>query len=555
MVKLIKATLIACAVLFILPVGASAQEANNKFGIHIIDENDLPEAAALVNSNGGQWGYVTLVIREDERDATRWQRAFDQMRRLKLIPIVRLATRMTNSHWEAPKPQEAVNWAEFLNSLNWPVKTRYIVLFNEPNHAKEWGAVVDPAGFAKTTRTFFETLKSFSKDFFVMQGALDLDAANSENSMEASRFFEAMYTEDKYIFTLFDGLASHSYPNPGFSGSPSDSGKTSIKGYEWEINYLKNFGMREDIPVFITETGWVNSAENLPERYKEAFEKAWSDPRIYAVTPFLLSYLGAPFDNFSWKNPETQEFYPQYYSVQSMAKQKGKPIQIHSLEFINHNIPETLVSDSEYSFLISLKNTGQSIWSTEDGFALRSEGTMSANHVSIGNTPPTEPGAIAKIPVRLNTSEPRGIHTISLAFYKDNEKIADILSTKFTLVSPPSINIFAKLIRGSSDLSLKMYDGEYLITQFEHLSAIDGKVAIESIKGVIPNRDYRFVLAKTFYLSKSRRAKLLVGTTNVDFGFLLPLDPNPDGKLDIKDAIAYSVNPFNGIMNLLADGH
>lgn len=538
--------LVASFLLFVFSAASvSAQEPNNKFGIHIIDENDLPEAAALVNSSGGEWGYVTLVMREDERDATRWQNAFNQMRRLKLIPIVRLATKMTNSHWETPRAEEAVNWAGFLNSLNWPIKTRYIVLFNEPNHAKEWGGIVDPAGFAKTSKIYYETLKNFSKDFFVMQGALDLATTNSIDTMEAGRFFEAMHSEDNFIFTLFDGLASHSYPNPGFSGSPSDSGKTSIKGYDWEINFLKNFGMNEDIPVFITETGWVNSAESLPESYKEAFENAWSDPRIFAVTPFLLSYLAAPFDTFSWKNPDTREFYPQYYSVQSITKQKGEPVQIHSFEYISHNFPDTLVSDSEYSFFVNLKNTGQSIWNTEDGFALHSQGTMNINNVNIGNIPQTEPNGIAKIPVRLTTFEPRGIHTISLSFHKDNEKIADILSTKFTLVSPPSINIFTKLIWNADDLSLKMYDGESLITQFEHLSFIDGKVAIESIKGVIPNRDYRFVLTKPFYLPKSRETRLLVGTTDIDFGFLFP---NP------KYLIAYLLDPFNTVMNIIANG-
>ena len=45
---------------------------NNKFGIHIIDENDLDDATRLVNSSGGDRVYVTFVIREDERDPNRW---------------------------------------------------------------------------------------------------------------------------------------------------------------------------------------------------------------------------------------------------------------------------------------------------------------------------------------------------------------------------------------------------------------------------------------------------------------------------------------------------
>ena len=41
---------------------------NNRFGIHITDENDLAEAAELVNGGGGEWGYVTVVIRQDDQN-------------------------------------------------------------------------------------------------------------------------------------------------------------------------------------------------------------------------------------------------------------------------------------------------------------------------------------------------------------------------------------------------------------------------------------------------------------------------------------------------------
>ena len=75
---------------------------NNPFGIHILDENDLEDAAKLVNSSGGDWGYVTLVIRKDERNPKRWQEVFDRMRNLHLIPIVRIATRQMDDGWEKP---------------------------------------------------------------------------------------------------------------------------------------------------------------------------------------------------------------------------------------------------------------------------------------------------------------------------------------------------------------------------------------------------------------------------------------------------------------------
>src|SRR3990167_3647177 len=79
---------------------------NNKYGIHIIDENDLTSASALVNSTGGDWGYVTLVIPENERKWEKWQSAFSEMRRLHLIPIIRLATRLEGDTWAMPEENQ-----------------------------------------------------------------------------------------------------------------------------------------------------------------------------------------------------------------------------------------------------------------------------------------------------------------------------------------------------------------------------------------------------------------------------------------------------------------
>ena len=39
---------------------------NNRYGIHIADLNDISDVAPLVNSNGGDWGYVTLVASDND---------------------------------------------------------------------------------------------------------------------------------------------------------------------------------------------------------------------------------------------------------------------------------------------------------------------------------------------------------------------------------------------------------------------------------------------------------------------------------------------------------
>ncbi|KKQ95852.1 MAG: hypothetical protein UV74_C0013G0457 [Candidatus Woesebacteria bacterium GW2011_GWB1_43_14] len=312
MIKKSLAVLVVLTVIFTSQVEA---QTNNKFGIHIVSEADLIDASNLVGENG----FVTMVIREDERDHTRWQGVFNEMKRLKLIPIIRIATRTEGDHWIKPNKNEAENWAKFLNSLDWPTNDRFVVLFNEPNHAKEWGGEINPQEYAEIARTYWEELKKASTDFFVLPAGLDLAANNSSTTMDAHDFYTLMHQSDELIFTIFDGLTSHSYPNPNYSGSQYDTGKMSIAGYKWELEHLKKYDLYPNIPVFITETGWINTNSDLSGKYLYAFNNVWSDSRIMAVTPFLLSYQSAPFDVFSWKD-KTGNYLPHFQTIANLAK-------------------------------------------------------------------------------------------------------------------------------------------------------------------------------------------------------------------------------------------
>jgi len=65
-----------------------AVEPINKFGIHILEPYDLPKAQELVNSSGGDWGWVTTVIRDDDMNLDKWQGFMNECRERHLIPIV-----------------------------------------------------------------------------------------------------------------------------------------------------------------------------------------------------------------------------------------------------------------------------------------------------------------------------------------------------------------------------------------------------------------------------------------------------------------------------------
>lgn len=336
------------AIYLFIPAAISAiynprEVLNNKFGIHIIDENDLESAAALVNSSGGDWGYVTIVIPQNEMKPEKWQSAFKTMERLHLIPIIRLATGLNGDTWKQPLLEEAENWAEFLNLLPWFTQNRYILIFNEPNHAKEWGGKIDPRGYADVLERYSQILKSKSADFFILPAGLDASAPNSNQTKDESLFLQEMITYKSNIFDYIDGWTSHSYPNPNFSGSVLARGKGTISTYDWELKYLNLMGVKKELPVFITETGWVHN-EKIAENFWQASQTIWKDNRIVAITPFILNYQSFPFADFSWQKQDSSFFHPQYDAYRSIPKINGEPKIIFKDTQLPTNQKEPLIT-------------------------------------------------------------------------------------------------------------------------------------------------------------------------------------------------------------------
>lgn len=360
---------------------------NNKFGIHIISptQEESSPAAEMVN-HLGDWGYVTLVIEQGDKDRGKWQSFFNDLRRKHLIPLVRLATKPEGDAWKKPEEEQEQAWVEFLNSLVWPTKNRYVIIYNEPNHGREWGGKADPEEYARILDKTITALKNRNQDFFILNAGLDASAPQEPPLyMDALGFMQRMDRAVPGIFNKLDGWVSHSYPNPGFSGSPKAKGRGTIRNYLWEKAVLRGLGVSKDLPVFITETGWMHSEgrsvrqnylspEKVSEYFSQAFREAWNDPKIVAVTPFLLTYPQPPFDHFSFKRigqrkkegevlgTQSSEYHPQYSAIREMSKIAGRPLQENRAELAKGEIFKTLVAGEEYEVLLTFKNTGQSVW-------------------------------------------------------------------------------------------------------------------------------------------------------------------------------------------------
>lgn len=293
---------------------------NNRYGVHILEPSEIEAAAALVNTSGGQWGYITIPIRTDDRDPVKWRQFFIKSGQLKLIPIVRLATFVYKDTWVAPTAYDLVDYANFLSDMPWPTRNRYIVLFNEPNHAKEWGGSVDPGGYATLLIQAKAIFTSRSSEYFLLSAGLDMSAPTNHTSTDALLFWRQMTTAQPAWAKSVDGYSFHAYPNPAFSSSPTSSSRYGLKSYSYELRLLASLGIPAK-PVFITETGQLGQAGF----FTTAFTSVWTEPTIVAVTPFLLFAGSGDFARFSLLDTNRRPTVS-YQDIVRLTKTAGSPL-------------------------------------------------------------------------------------------------------------------------------------------------------------------------------------------------------------------------------------
>lgn len=354
--------LIFVFVFFILarPVNAiydPLTRANNIFGIHILFTYEIPKAAELINSSGGDWGYVTIPIQYGDRNLEKWQKFMDDARRHHVIPIIRVATEAyyeNTNVWRKPNDFDIVDFANFLNSLEWPTKNRYVLLFNEVNRFDEWGGDPPaPGEYADFVSYAVDAFKARSQDFFIIAGGLDNASPNDGTKyLDNLVYLREMHDYNSDVFKKIDGFSSHSYPNPNFAQAPSQNKTEGTSTYKFEVDLVERLSERI-LPVFITETGW--NADVLPESvvseyFRIAMNNWEKDGRIVAVTPFILESNGGPFDKFSFLKGGKFTNYGLAYK--EIPKEKGDPIMAPRLSAsLAAELPRFTQSAPKVSFI------------------------------------------------------------------------------------------------------------------------------------------------------------------------------------------------------------
>lgn len=272
----------------------------NSFGFHILDPSEI-EYVIPFRGESEQF-FITVPLSIYDRRVAEWEAFSDLAHKYKITPLVRWTTRFSDGAWIQPNRKDIVEAAAFFSALDWK-QDRILILFNEPNHAPEWGGVIDPEGYVELAEFSLLWLKTEPVAYTILPAGLDGDAPNVEGKlMDNLTFFRRMHEHRPDFFERIDGLVSHAYPNPAFSATAYRTGKNSLRGFEYEWDLIRQLTGRE-LSIYITETGWKQSVyvgRLLPAYYRYAMTNIWNDERIEAVTFFLLRATSGPFADFSF---------------------------------------------------------------------------------------------------------------------------------------------------------------------------------------------------------------------------------------------------------------
>jgi len=307
----------------------AVQPNNNVVGLNVARlrrDRYIWAAADLVNANGGDWGYLTVVFTAAERDSGSGdqllQDLLDRCFESHLQPIIRLATRFDEAAetWSRPEPDDPERWRAFLERGRWPTKRAWIIAGNEPNLGREWGGEVDSASYAEYLSHFLDVFAD-SDRFMVTNGPLDASNATEMPKMQdAYEFLGGMGAAVPGIFGRLAGWASNPYSVP----HQGPDLRYTHRAYEAELQAIGR-----DMPVLITEAGHLNTGDEkeVAAFYQEAFRDWMADPRVVAVTPLFWHPDRGVYWMFDFdKDNKIVDKSPSYELMLRLPRGRGSPV-------------------------------------------------------------------------------------------------------------------------------------------------------------------------------------------------------------------------------------
>lgn len=246
---------------------------NPKIGVHtrLTDEVEpwkIKRTLEMVREMGAPWivEYFPWAYIEEQPGQYNWVHAdevVDHASRQGLTIVARLGyvPQWARPQDSSPLQLDAARFADFGRFAatfvkRYQGKVRYVVIWNEPNLALEWGyQAADPVKYTAMLRTVYPLLKAANPDVQVLAGALapTLAPPGSEFGVNDLDFLQQMY--DAGAGPYFDMLAIHAY---GWHFDPDAAADPQVVNFR-RTELLRAIMVRNGDAAkhaIITEGGW-----------------------------------------------------------------------------------------------------------------------------------------------------------------------------------------------------------------------------------------------------------------------------------------------------------
>ena len=154
----------------------------------------------------------------------------------------------------------------------------------------------------------------------------------------------------------------------------------------------------------------------------------------------------------------------------------------------------------------------------------------------------TEPGQTANLTINLTT--PANDQPLKLVFQltSDGEYFGQLKEQQINILPPPNLlikakRLFFKPLPTADDYRLLIYDTDNRINIEMPIILNKGQSGPLKLYGIVPDRVYRLVLLKPYFLPRQKVTVLEKENNLVEFPWLIPLDLNQDGRFSLKDFI------------------
>ncbi len=320
---------------------------NNIVGLNVArlhQDKYVYVASELVNANGGDWGYLTVVWTAQDRDNGGGdfllQQFLNRCYEQHLQPIIRVSTRFDPGldFWMRPEEDDAERWRAFLERANWPTRQVWVVAGNEPNLGREWGGEVDAGSYAQYLSHFLDVFED-SERFKIVNAPLD--ASNQTNLPIMQDDFEFLAEMDAAVPGIFERLPAWA-SNPYRVLHQGDDLRYTHLAYEAELAAIGR-----DMPVLITEAGHLDTGDDqeIAAFYAEAFRDWMADPRVIAATPLFWHPDRGVFWMFDFSNDGRMTYTsPTYDVIHDLPRVHGSPDFVTAQTNVPRSSPATALA-------------------------------------------------------------------------------------------------------------------------------------------------------------------------------------------------------------------